>query len=186
MKRQMSVLVLAVMLAGCAAALPWVTLAGNLLPVIVQAIGGIGSALGTISPQDDATIQRISTEAANDINLALGLAVQFKANNNMALVPQINADLAAAEAQLNALLPALHVTNPATIDKVKSVIQFLNSQIAAVEGLIPVVSGHTVTARRVITKPLTADEFKSRFNRMVQTPVGDPKTDTAFAKATVK
>jgi hypothetical protein len=81
---------------------------------------------------------------------------------------------------LSGLLPALHISDSATAQKISAVVMLINSEVSSIQQILPIVSGGKVTARPATT-PLSANKLKEKFNAIVNQPTNNPVVNQAFA-----
>ncbi len=191
MKRILLVPVLVVALLACDVA-QWVQTAEQILPVVLPMVTNLITAVSllegkTVSAADLNTITRTATEVSNDLNLAGQLVNQYQSSPNATTVQKINAALSDVTTNLNALLPALQISDPATVQKITAVVTLISSEVSSIQQILPVVQSGKLTAKRVTASGLlNAGELKKQYNTIVTAPTANPAVTQAFAGAALK
>jgi hypothetical protein len=144
-----------------------------------------------VSAADLQTVQSAGAQAGSDLQLMQSLITQYQKADAAAqpgLLNQIQAAMSAVQASLNGLLPALHITDPATQAKITAVIGILLSEVESVAAIVPLVSadaspGMMAVAAKQVKKqpPLTASEFVTSYNATMTAKTGDAGLDHATA-----
>lgn len=167
---------LPLMLAGCTAA--WTTEASNIVKLLVPAIESalaIMAAFGVgLSPNVLQSVQSWANQATADLGQVATLIDQYDAAEATAqpgLLTEIQTLLSTVTANLQSLLPSIHVTDPSTQAKIMAIIELVSSEMTALIGLVPAISGK-VTSHDELKKLMAAvkspKEFRSEFNAQVE------------------
>jgi hypothetical protein len=148
------------------------------LPIVegVASIVGVpaGSALGQV---------------VNDLNLLISLFDKYQATPNAGTLQRIQAGLNTVNADISQILPAAHIENSATQNKVAAILELVTSEFSNVASLVPSSSTSlSQPARRAATPklPFTAKQFKAQYNKIVTAKTGDPACDNLFAGKELK
>lgn len=165
--------------------------AANLI-TLIEALQGNG-----VSTQDLQAMQSASTQAQTDLQLINTLVTQYQqatdAQTQASLLVQIQAAITTVQSNLSGLLPALHITDPATQAKVTAVIGLILSEVQSLEAILPAVqpvvssgtSAAKASAKPKATKlkaPLSASQFRASYNAIMTAKTGNAKLDGAAAK----
>ena len=168
---------LALALAVPACTLPsWVGEAESIAKVALPVVEGIASIVGG-GP--------VVTQVVNDINLVISLLDRYQASPATGTLAEIQAGIAAVNADLQQILPAAHIQNPATQNKVAAIVELVASEFSDIASLAPQVTGQALQPEMRIGKsapklPFTAKEFKAQYNRIVRTKTGNAECDKLF------
>ncbi|MGH9358211.1 MAG: hypothetical protein ACRD4Q_00030 [Candidatus Acidiferrales bacterium] len=183
--------ILATALVGCATA-QWVKIAEQILPVVLPMVTNMVTAVSllqgkTVSASDLSTITQTSNQIANDLNLVGQLINQYDASPNISTVQKIQSALADVHANLNGLLPALHISDPATVQKVTAIVTLIGSEVDSLSQLLPVVSSGKLQAREgALAAPLGPAQLKQEYNAIVTQSTANNAVNQAFAKAVLE
>jgi hypothetical protein len=165
--------------------------AANLL-TLIEALQGNG-----VSAQDLQAMQSASTQAQTDLQLINTLVTQYQQATDAAtqatLLAQIQTAITTVQSNLSGLLPALHITDPATQAKVTAVIGLILSEVQSLEAILPAVqpavtsstpaakaNAKSKTAK--VKPPLSASQFRASYNAIMTAKTGNAKLDGAAAK----
>jgi hypothetical protein len=187
----LAVPILAVALAACGVQ-QWVTVAQQILPVVLPMITNMVVAVSllegkTVSPSDLNTISQTANQVSADLNLVGQLVDQYQSSPSPITVEKINTALADVNTHLNSLLPALHITDPATVQKITAITTLIDSEVNSIEQIMPLISGSQAHARaRTAVIPLSAGELKKQYNAIIARPTPNAQVDAAFAGAALK
>lgn len=183
---------LVVALAGCGVA-QWVKVAEQILPVVLPMVTNMVTAVTllegrTVSVSDLNTITKTANQVSADLNLAGQLVSQYQASPNATTIGKINAALADVNANLSALLPALHITDQATTQKVTAIVMLISSEVNSIERILPMVTGSPTKAKAggVGSGLLSGSQLKNEFNAIVSAPTTNSAVNTAFVGAVLK
>lgn len=167
---------LPLMLAGCTTA--WTGEATNIIKLLVPAIESalaIMAAFGVgLAPNVLQSVQSWASQATADLNQVATLIEQYntaEAGAKPGLLTEIQTILSTVTANLQSLLPSIHVTDANTQAKVTAIITLISDEMTALIGLVPAISGK-VTSHADLKKLLTAvkspSEFRDEFNAQVE------------------
>lgn len=207
MKRKSGAVVIAVvlcmtmMLVGCSTA--WIGEAEEIVAALIPAAGNIVALVAAVqgkgvSANDMQLIQNAGSQAAADLQLIQSLITAYEkadATAQPGILNQIESAIAATQANLQGLLPALHIQDAATQAKVTAVIGIVLSEVESLAAVVPLVKspgpagsqvsqtrrdvGHPTAAN--VKAPLTASEFVSSYNATMTAKTGNTALDRATA-----
>lgn len=183
--------VLALVLFGCEAS-QWVKVAQQILPVVLPMVTNLVSAVSllqgkTVSAADVNMINQTASQVSNDLNLAAQLINQYQTSPNVTILQRLNTALEEVHTNLSSLLPALHIADPATIQKIAAIVMLVDNEVNSLQQVLPAVSGGKLSARPGVTgAPLSADQLKAQFDAIVAQPTGNAEVNQAFAKVALK
>ena len=156
----------------------WVSEAESIVKVALPIVEGLASVVGT-GP--------VVTQVVNDINLIITLLDQYQATPAAGTLGQIQAALNTANADIGQILPAAHIQNAATQNKVEAILQLVTSEFSTIASLIPAPAVGALAAgpKPAMANPggelpFTAKQFKSQYNKIVLAKTGDAACDQAF------
>jgi|HubBroStandDraft_1064217.scaffolds.fasta_scaffold01278_13 hypothetical protein len=205
------VLCVTVTLAGCSTA--WITEAEEVVAALIPAAANIialVAALGgnSVSATDLQTIQNAGTQAGADLQLIQSLITAYQTADATAkpgILNQIQAAINAVQANLQGLLPALHIQDAATQAKITAVVGIVLSEVESLAAVVPVVnasgetptpsardarSGQALAAKNAAgmghpqvkkQPPLTASEFVKSYNATLTAKTGNADLDRVTA-----
>ncbi|MGH9449833.1 MAG: hypothetical protein ACRD11_04750 [Terriglobia bacterium] len=183
--------VLTLTLLACGVA-QWVKAARQILPVVLPMVTNLVTAVSllqgkTVSPTDFTTISNTSNQISSDLNLVGQLVNQYETSPNATTVEKINSALQDVSTNLNGLLASLHISDPATIQKITAVTTLISSEMNSIIQILPAVSsGQLGAPRQGAALPLSAAELKRQYNGIVSQPTANASVNSAFAGATLK
>lgn len=169
----------------------WVSEAEQIIAVITPAISaalGLLAALGArISPNDLTLITNWSTEATNDLeNIVKPLLDQYNqadAASKPGILAKIQAALSTIQSNFSQILPALHITDPATQTKVTAVLTAIIAEINSLVSVIPVLQGKAnISQFEHALKTMDAHHFKEHFNQTMTAKTEDAEIDSITPK----
>jgi hypothetical protein len=193
-------------MAGCSTA--WIGEAEEIVAALIPAAGNIVALVAAVqgkgvSANDMQTIQNSGAQAAADLQLIQSLIAAYEkadATAQPGILNQIESAMAAVEANLKGLLPALHIQDAATQAKVTAVVGLVLSEVESLAAVVPLVknnsptpsagSGQALAAQNaarmghpsgVAKAPLSAREFVSSYNATMTAKTGDAALDRATA-----
>jgi hypothetical protein len=179
---------------ACSAA--WISEAEQIVAALMPATANLVTLVATlqgktVAASDLQTIQTAGTQVGADLQLMQSLITQYQtadASAQPGLLNQIQSATSAVQSTLNALLPALHITDVATQAKVTAVVGLLLSEVESMAAIVPLVNpnaspGMMTKAARQVKKrpPLTASEFVSSYNATMTAKTGNAELDHAAA-----
>lgn len=175
------VLCVTMTMAGCSTA--WISEAEQ----IVAALQG-----KTVSAGDLQTIQNAGTQAGADLQLIQSLIAAYEkadAATKPGILNQIESAITSVQANLQGLLPALHIEDAATQAKVTAVVGILLSEVESLGAIVPVVqsaqaSGQRLGLSHAVAKkaPLSANEFVASYNATMTAKTGNADLDRTTAQ----
>lgn len=183
-----TILSLALILAGCSTS--WIQTALADLPVITQVALNIASIIAAAQgkSQADATVtnqvQSIANQVKSDLTLVQSLIASYQsatAAQKPGLAQKISAALSDVQANLNAILTAVHVKDAALQATIVAAVGVAVTTVASIMSLIPANAAGPASAAaasasgaaaqsasanrpRVATKPPSASQLKKQFN----------------------
>jgi len=167
----------------------WIKTAISIIDVVLPAVtNGLGLAASldgaTISAADYNTIQSAGTQAAADLAEINTLITAFQNAGTAAqggILTQINAYLTAGEQQVTGLLPLLHISDQATVNKIQSWVAFVAAEFQDLAAVIPLLTAGQTAAllRKVKAKPASYSQrgVILGFNKMIVAKTGSPVLD---------
>jgi len=188
------VLCMTMALAGCST--EWVEQAEQIVVALIPAAANIVALVAalqgkTVSAVDLQTIQNAGTQAGADLQLIQALIVAYQkadATAQPGIMNQIQSAIGAVQANLQGLLPSLHIKDAATQAKITAVVGILLSEVQSLAAVVPLVNPSasakmTAAAAGQVKKraPLTASEFVSSYNATMTAKTGNADLDRATA-----
>ena len=200
--RALAALVLCVTMILTACSTAWITEAEDIVAALIPAAANLITLIEAlqgngVSTQDLQVMQSASTQAQTDLQLINALVTQYQqatdATTQASLLAQIQTAITTVQTNLSGLLPALHITDPATQAKVTAVIGLILSEVQSLEAILPMVqpvvtssaSAAKASAKSKTTKvtpPLSASQFRASYNAIMTAKTGNAKLDGAAAK----
>ncbi len=154
----------------------WVVEAERIAKVALPIVEGLASIVGVSAGS-------AVGQVVNDLNLVFTLFDTYQAAPSADTLQQIQAGLNTVNADIGQILPAAHVKNPATQNKVAAILQLVTSEFSNIASLIPSSSASlSLPARRAARPklPITAKDFKAQYNKIVTAETGDLACDRLF------
>ena len=159
----------------------------------VECAGPGGRAGGEgVSTQDSQSIENAVTEAGADLQLVQSLIAQYKnadASAQPGILSHIHAALDAIRANLNGILPALHIEDPATRSKVAAVVGVVLSEVESLAAIVPLISTAASPQDRTVARaagknkpPLAASDFVRSYNATMTAKTGNAALDRASSR----
>jgi hypothetical protein len=163
-----------------------------LIPAATNIVALVAALQGkSISASDLQTIQKAGAQAGADLELIQALIAAYQKADDSAkpgILNQIQTAIGAVQANLQGLLPALHIQDAATQAKITAVIGIVLSEVQSLSAVVPLVSSNAspmmMAKARVQSKkqlPLTASEFVSSYNATLTAKTGNVELDRATA-----
>lgn len=200
--RALAALVLCATMILTACSTAWITEAEEIVAALVPAAANLLTLIGAlegngVSTQDLQLMQSASTQAQTDLQLINTLITQYQQATDAAtqatLLAQIQTAITTVQSNLSALLPALHITDPATQAKVTAVIGLILSEVQSLEAIIPIVQAPAQSSISVaqasaklkaknVKPPLSASQFRASYNAIMTAKTGNAALDGAAAK----
>jgi hypothetical protein len=190
------VLCVSITLAGCSTS--WIAEAEQIVAALIPAAANIIALVAalegkSVSAADLQTIQNAGTQAGADLQLIQSLITAYQTADATAkpgILNQIQTAINAVEANLQGLLPALHIKDAATQTKITAVIGIVLSEVQSLAAIVPLVSANgaapTLAAKDAARMghpqiPLTASEFVKSYNATLTAKTGNAALDRATA-----
>ena len=192
------VLCVSVVLAGCST--DWIVEAEQVVAVLIPAATNIVALVAamqgkSVSAGDLKTIQSAGAQAGADLQLIQALITAYQKADETAkpgILNQIQAAINAVQANLQGLLPAVHIQDAATQAKVTAVVGIVLSEVQSLAAIVPVVNANagslspTLAAKNAARMghpplPLSASEFVSSYNATLSAKTGNAELDRATA-----
>ena len=187
------VLCVTMVLAGCSTA--WIGEAEDIVAALTPAAGNVVALVAAlqgkgVSTNDMQLIQNAGAQAGADLQLISSLITAYEKADAAAqpgILNQIESAIQAAQANLQGLLPALHIQDAATQAKVTAVIGIVLSEVESLAAVVPLVKnqGAGTSAKSVagasVKAPLSASEFASSYNATMTAKTGNAALDRATA-----
>jgi hypothetical protein len=188
------VLCVTVTLAGCSTT--WIGEAEQVVAALIPAAANIIALVAalegkSVSAADLQTIQNAGTQAGADLQLIESLITAYQTADATAkpgILNQIQTAINAVQANLQGLLPALHIQDAATQAKITAVVGIVLSEVESLAAIVPLVSANASTAAMARaaaqTKkqpPLTASEFVKSYNATLTAKTGNANLDRVTA-----
>ncbi|MGH9468936.1 MAG: hypothetical protein ACRD1N_01175 [Terriglobia bacterium] len=192
MKKILLVPVLALaILAGACGVAQWVKIAQEILPVVLPMVTNLVTAVGllegkTVSAQDLSTITRSANQVSSDLNLAGQLINQYESSPDTTTIAKIDTMLTEVNSNLNSLLPALHISDPATAQKISAVVTLISTEVNSMQQILPVISAGGKPTLPAGAVPLNASALKKQYNAIVAQPTSSTLVNQAFAGAVLQ
>jgi len=163
-----------------------------LIPAAANIIALVAALEGkSVSAADLQTIQNAGTQAGADLQLIESLITAYQTADATAkpgILNQIQTAINTVQANLQGLLPALHIQDAATQAKITAVVGIVLSEVESLAAIVPLVSANASTAAMARaaaqTKkqpPLTASEFVKSYNATLTAKTGNANLDRVTA-----
>ncbi len=194
-------------LAGCSTS--WIEEAEQIVSALIPAAGNIVALVAalqgkTVSAADLQTIQSAGSQAGADLQTIQSLIAAYQKADDAAkpgILNQIQSAINAVQANLQGLLPALHIKDAATQTKISAVVGILLSEVQSLAAVVPLVSagtpaptsstrdarsGQALAAKSAarmghLPVPLSASEFVKSYNSTLTAKTGNAELDRATA-----
>jgi len=175
-----------------------------LIPAAANIVALVAALQGkTVSAADMNTIQNAGTQAGADLQLIQSLIAAYQkadASAQPGILNQIQVAIGTTQANLQGLLPALHIKDAATEAKITAVVGIVLSEVESLAAVVPLVSSgqgsvasgqypnilHTTFGIRNTSMlighpraPLSAKEFVASFNATLTAKTGNAELDRA-------
>jgi hypothetical protein len=171
MKKVMVVplLIMATLMAACNT--NWIQTAQQYIAILTPAIEdviGILQIAGVrgVSQTDLNLVAKYAAEATSDLNEINSLVTQYNSANAATTAQKIQEAADDAKANLNSVLPALHITDPKTVEKVTAAVDLAVNTITQLEALVPQATPFKPTVRSTAVKPLRPSQLQKQFNQI--------------------
>jgi len=189
------VLCMTMALAGCST--DWIRQAEQIVAALIPAAANIVALVAalegkSVSAADLKVIQNAGTQAGADLQLIQALITAYQradAAGKSGILNQIQSAIGAVQANLQGLLPSLHIKDAATQAKITAVVGILLSEVQSLAAIVPLVKTNpeapTLAARSAARMghpaPLTAGEFVNSYNATMTAKTGNADLDRATA-----
>jgi len=182
---------LAVGLVACSTS--WIGEAEQIAAALVPAAANIVTLVAalqgkSVSTADMQLIQNAGVQAGADFQLIQSLITAYQKADSGAqagILQQIQDAILSAQANLQGLLPALHIKDTATQTKITAVVGILLSEVESLAAIVPMIkagTGELATAQIEHPKlPLPAAEFVASYNATLTAKTGNADLDRATA-----
>lgn len=135
--------------------------------VLIQIAASIGSAVGNVSPADAAAIKTISDIASAGISAVQTAYTTYKESGATTDLAKLQAAINAVQTNLAQELAAIHVTNPASQQKIQNWVNLISSTLAAIVAALPQLQAHKAGKELKIAVEITPKTLKARWNTEV-------------------
>ena len=187
------VLCVTMMLAACST--EWIgqeEVVAALIPAATNIVALVAALEGkSVSATDLQTIQKAGTQAGADLQLIQSLITAYQTAAETAkpgILNQIQTAIGAVQANLQGLLPALHIQDAATQAKITAVVGIVLAEVQSLAAIVPLVSGNAATlatksaaTARHPRLRLTASEFVKSYNSTLTAKTGNAELDRVTA-----
>jgi hypothetical protein len=186
------VLCVTITLAGCST--QWIgqaeAVVAALIPAAMNIVALVAALQGkSVSAGDLQTIQKAGAQAGADLQLVQSLITAYQTAAETAkpgIVNQIQEAIIAVQANLQGLLPALHIQDAATQAKITAVVGIVLAEVQSLAAIVPLVSGNAPAAKNAARMgrsqiPLTASEFVQSYNATLTAKTGNAELDRVTA-----
>ena len=189
-------LVLCGMLMWTACSTAWIGQAEEIVAALIPAAANIVALVAalegkSVSAADMQMIQNAGTQAGADLQLIQSLITAYQKADEAAkpgILDKIQGAINAVQANLQGLLPALHIKDAATQTKITAVVGILLAEVQSLAAIVPLVNRNaspkmTAMAAAGMKKraPLTASEFVASYNATLTAKTGNAELDRAAA-----
>ncbi len=182
------VLCVTVMLTGCST--NWIAQAEQIVAVLIPAAANVVALVAAlqgkgVSAADMQLIQSAGAQASADLELIRSLIAAYEKADAAAqpgILNQIEAAINGVQANLEGLMPALHIKDAATQAKLTAVVGIVLSEVQSMAALVPIVKGKaSVAAATGAHAPLSAQEFVTSYNATLTAKTGNAELDRTTA-----
>jgi len=190
----LAALLCAVMIGAAACSTAWIGDAEQIVAALVPAVSNVLALVAalqgkSVTAQDAQSIQNAAAQAGSDLQLIQSLITQYKnaeTSAQPAILGQLATAIAATQENLNGILPALHIEDPATREKITAVVAIVQSEVSSLAALVPMIGakasaeGDVMAMAAVKRKPpLAASEFIHSYNATITAKTGSAELDRA-------
>jgi hypothetical protein len=190
------VLCLTLVWSGCST--DWIKEAEQIVAALVPAAANLVTLVAalqgkSVSAADLQLVQNTGTQAAADLQLIQSLIAAYQkadAASKPGILAQIQNAITAVQANLQGVLPALHIKDAATQTKITAVVGILLSEVQSLAAVVPIVqgSGNAAALRAADSRgrlslhvPLSAGEFVKSYNSTMTAKTGNAELDRTTA-----
>lgn len=193
-----AVLCMTMILAACST--EWIAEAEQIVAALIPAAANIVTLVAalqgkSVSAADMKTIQNAGSQAGADLQLIQSLIAAYEKADETArpgILSQIQTAIATVEANLQNLLPALHIQDATTQAKVTAVVGVVLAEVQSLEAVIPALESPTLAAKSAarmghphpnvsLKAPLSASEFVNSYNATLTAKTGNADVDRVTA-----
>jgi hypothetical protein len=168
-KRALLIPILAVALVAAACSTGWIQTAEQYVAVLTPVAGEVLQILvlaGVAVPQGTTTqVATYSKQVTSDLQTVGTLLQDYNSADAVTTVQKINAACTDAEQNLNAILAAAHVNDPATQQKITAAVQLAVETITQLEALLPT-TPTSFAALSAAKHMLTPAQVQAQFNQI--------------------
>jgi hypothetical protein len=173
---------------GCSTA--WISEVQKIVEVLIPATANLVTLVttlqGSFAAEDLQTIQSVGAQSETDLQVLQTLIARYQKADVSAqsgLLAQIQYVITAVQANMNGLLPALHVKDPATQAKVSAVVGLVLSEVESIAAIIPAADSSATNASLIARQSwplsLNANRFVSSYNATMVRKTGNLDLDRA-------
>lgn len=171
------VLCCTMVLSGCWFKASWIQTALSDLPVLIQMAGSIMSLVALTktgnapSQQELAAIQQISTVAMNGLQAIQALYNSYTNSNATTTVQEIQAACQALVSNLQQLLTAAQIKDPALLNRISAAVGLIDSTVNTFLALLPKAATSRVEAKAINAKLPKPKDLRTAWLQQVGTPL---------------
>lgn len=197
------VLCMTMIWSGCST--DWIKEAEQIVATLIPAAANLVTLVAAlqgknVSAGDLQLVQNTGAQASADLQLIQSLIAAYQkadAASKPGIMNQIQNAIAAVQANLQGVLPALHIKDTATQTKITAVVGVLLSEVQSLAAVVPVVQGAGASGqgfaksaalratdtrgRLSVHAPLSASEFVKSYNSTMTAKTGNAELDQATA-----
>ena len=196
-KSAVALLLCAVMMwTGCSTA--WVGQAEEIVAALIPAVANIIALVAAlegkgVSAADMQIVQNAGTQAGADLELVQSLITAYQKADEASkpgILEKIQNAINAVQANLQGLLPALHIKDAATQAKITAVVGIVLAEVQSLAAILPLVKANaeapTLAAKNAAKMghpkpPLSASEFVASYNATLTAKTGNAELDRVAA-----
>jgi len=196
-KSAVALLLCAVMMwTGCSTA--WVGQAEEIVAALIPAAANIIALVAAlegkgVSAADMQIVQNAGTQAGADLELVQSLITAYQKADEASkpgILEKIQNAINAVQANLQGLLPALHIKDAATQAKITAVVGIVLAEVQSLAAILPLVKANaeapTLAAKNAAKMghpkaPLSASEFVASYNATLTAKTGNADLDRVAA-----
>jgi hypothetical protein len=192
-KRVVAGILLSTLIIATGCSTTWITAAEEIVAVLIPATANLMALIatfsGNVTATDLRTIQNAGAQAEADLQLIRSLITEYQQADAAAqpgLLSQIQTGMNEVQANLNGILPALHIKDAGTQAKVTAIVGLLISEVQSMAAIVPLANPGALpaTARMALKEakkqpPLSAEQFVTSFNATMTARTGNANLDRA-------
>jgi hypothetical protein len=167
------VLAASITLSGCSSS--WIDTAVKDLPIVLQVVTDVLSIVavaqghGQISAGEAAAIQAVSAQATADLQLIQDLVAAYKNSPTATTLAKIQAAIGDAQTNLQAILTAAHIKDPATAAAITAAVGLAMTTLLAIESLLPTAQASSSRhARKGAPQLPNPDQLQAQLNQILR------------------